>query len=253
MSRYHFCLGNQEENNAVAEPKQTMTIVPSAMDGDNVQMRSYFRHMRKIVQSKSSLLNFGAGTTFCFESACHAWNPNLKIVCADLTKPASVPSYVDSFHCLDLTCDFNVSKSDFDIVTLFEVIEHVDDTDGLLLNAMKHCKPGGIVALSFPNLASLFTRIEILLGFQPHTLEVSNRKANFGTGPFGPLNNPNDLPIHHIRGFTRRAGHDFLRYHDLEIQQSIGGSVGRLDPIWRFVPGFAPVSLFICMKKTASQ
>ncbi len=70
---------------------------------------------------------------------------------------------------------------------------------------INNLKDDGLLICSLPNLASIYARIELLLGFQPHVLEVSNVYGNFGTGIFGKLNNPPGVSIHHIRAFTHKA------------------------------------------------
>jgi len=87
---------------------------------------------------------------------------------------------------------FNLD-SKVDVVTFFEVIEHIDETDILLQNCYNNlkddglliCSHDGLLICSLPNLASIYAWIELLLGFQPHVIEVSNVCSNFGTGIFG--------------------------------------------------------------------
>lgn len=144
------------------------------MDGDQIRRRLYYRHLEKIVKASQSLLNLGSGTSFVFEELCHQWNPALQIVSADLSKPLFKPDYVNAFHSVNVSHSLSLPYKNFDLVTAFEVIEHVDRTDELIRNASNHCRPGGIIAVSFPNLASIFCRFELLLGYQPHILEVSH-------------------------------------------------------------------------------
>lgn len=127
-------------------------------------------------------------------------------------------------------------------------LEHVDKTDSVIRNAAKLCRPNGAVVISFPNLASAYGRLELLMGWQPHVVEVSNERANFGSGWFGRYNNPSDVPIHHIRGITTRAGQELLKYHGLSIRQTIGSSHSRFEGLWRNIPGIAPVNLMISRK-----
>lgn len=48
----------------------------------------------------------------------------------------------------------------FDCITLFDVIEHLADDRGLLLNIAARLKPGGILVLSTPNPRSIGKRIK---------------------------------------------------------------------------------------------
>ncbi|HOV97471.1 MAG TPA: hypothetical protein PLW49_00430, partial [bacterium] len=89
---------------------------------------------------------------------------------------------------------------------------------------------------------------ELMLGFQPHILEVSNERANFGTGIFGKLNNRGNRPIHHIRGITHRAMKEMLEFNGFEIIKAIGYE-WRLKKLFYYFPSIAPVNIFICLKK----
>ena len=215
------------------------------MGGRAEVIRPMYNFVMPYLTKTQSLLNLGAGVSFIFESICHRNYPNLKITSADQLAPAQVPGFVQEFQVIDITRDFAWAKDRFDTVCLFEVIEHVDHTDLLIKNAMRLCRPGGHLIMSFPNLSSIYGRIELLLGYQPHVLEVSNERANFGTGPFGRANNPTDLPVHHIRGITARAGRQLVAHHGLKVQRFCGASWGILDPLWRYLPGLAPVNLLI--------
>jgi 2-polyprenyl-3-methyl-5-hydroxy-6-metoxy-1,4-benzoquinol methylase len=60
-----------------------------------------------------------------------------------------------------------IETGSFDLVTLFEVIEHVDDPGSFLARAAEVVKPGGLVYLTTPNFASLDRRI---LGGEWHAI-----------------------------------------------------------------------------------
>jgi 2-polyprenyl-3-methyl-5-hydroxy-6-metoxy-1,4-benzoquinol methylase len=55
----------------------------------------------------------------------------------------------------------------FDVVVAGEIIEHVFDTDDFLQRIKHLLKPGGIVIVTTPNVASLPRRILLLLGINP--------------------------------------------------------------------------------------
>ena len=46
------------------------------------------------------------------------------------------------------------SKSVFDIVTAFDVMEHVVDLDRALLEIERVCKPGGLIIINLPRMTS---------------------------------------------------------------------------------------------------
>jgi len=154
---------------------------------------------------------------------------------------------INKFIQQDLEVPFQLPDI-YDIVFCFEVIEHVDKTDVLLENCYNHLKKDGLFIIAVPNLSSLFTRIELLLGFQPHILEVSNKKANFGMGVFGRLNNPDDELLHHIRGITYKAMKEMLEFYNFKIVRSIKSN-NRPKIFKALLPlSLSSVVVFICKK-----
>ena len=102
-------------------------------------------------------------------------------------------------------CDLNRDPlpwddATFDCVVCCEVIEHIVDTDRLLAELRRVLKPGGVLVLSTPNLASGINRLFVLLGWQPLSTEVSTRRSNYGN----PLRKPL-VPAGHVRSYTCRA------------------------------------------------
>jgi 2-polyprenyl-3-methyl-5-hydroxy-6-metoxy-1,4-benzoquinol methylase len=92
----------------------------------------------------------------------------------------------------DITANrFPYKRNYFDVIFLGDVIEHVFDTDMLLQNCYDIIKPGGLLLLTTPNVASLGRRMMLLFGISPY-LEYS---------PNHPTNN---LPsVGHIRYYTK--------------------------------------------------
>lgn len=84
----------------------------------------------------------------------------------------------------------------FDVVMLAEVIEHLVDTDHVLVEARRVLKPGGVLLVTTPNLAAWFNRALLAVGFQPAFSEVSTRKV---------YGRPGSQVVGHLRLFTRRA------------------------------------------------
>jgi 2-polyprenyl-3-methyl-5-hydroxy-6-metoxy-1,4-benzoquinol methylase len=63
-------------------------------------------------------------------------------------------------YCVDLKKEQGVIPRDaFDVVTLLDVIEHVDDPRSYLAALLACCRPGGYLLLSTPNIESLNARM----------------------------------------------------------------------------------------------
>lgn len=197
----------------------------------------------------SKVANFGCGSHFSFERVVHNLSPETILCSYDITDPQQVPDFLH-YETRDLTQPF-CGGSSFDAVTFFELIEHVDQTDMILKNVYNNLKEGGRLIFSFPNLAGLLCRVNLILGYQPHILEVSNLYGNFGAGPIGRLSNPNGTPVHHVRGITLRAMIELVRFHGFAVKKIIPYEfrIGRLP---RIFAGLAPVIIMVCEKSKSA-
>lgn len=79
-----------------------------------------------------------------------------------------------------------------DVISAFEVLEHMIDTDGFLRRIFEKLKPGGYVLISTPNINSLRNRVMVPFGAYPVGLEYRNQ-------------------IHHVRLYNARILHSHLR------------------------------------------
>ena len=109
----------------------------------------------------------------------------------------------------------------FDLIFCGEVIEHLYDPDFLLDEVYRALVPGGIFILTTPNFASWFSRIILLLGFQPYLSEVSLR---YNVGKF-KSNVPKTEVSGHIRCFTLKALRELLELHNFKIKDLFGVEV----------------------------
>jgi len=191
-------------------------MVENTQGGDNFIDSSLYELAITHIEDHQHILNLGCGSHFNFEK--NLLNKrNVTITSCDIN-PINTP--YESEHLIFFRQDVEklfTLDSKVDVVTFFEVIEHIDETDILLQNCYNNLKKEGLLICSLPNLASIYARVELLLGFQPHILEVSNVCSNFGTGVFGKLNNQNNEPIHHIRGFTLAAIKEMLKYYGFDM------------------------------------
>lgn len=214
--------------------------------GDNKLYQSFYSLIFDFIHDGDKLLNLGCGIRFIFEKALSE-EKRVEITSCDVLvlkeKPDCVANVINKTVEEELILD-----KKFDVVTFFEVIEHIDKTDMLLKNCFNNLKDDGYLIFSFPNLASIYSRIELLFGLQPHVLEVSNERGNFGTGFFGKYNNKSNASIHHIRGITQKAMREMVKYHGFDLIKIIGYEF-RFKYLFYYLPKIAPINIFICRKK----
>jgi len=86
----------------------------------------------------------------------------------------------------DVSSRWPVESAYFDAVFAGEIIEHIIDTDFFLQECARVMRPGGVLVISTPNMASLGRRILLLLGLNP-MIDTALRKDQAG----------------HVRYFTR--------------------------------------------------
>lgn len=87
-------------------------------------------------------------------------------------------------------------QCEFDLVTMIETIEHLEDVEHCLTEVARVTRPAGCLLVTTPNLASWHGRLSLLLGFQPFTLDVGFRHH------YGSLVRFSGKSAGHIRGFT---------------------------------------------------
>ncbi|MBS7610479.1 class I SAM-dependent methyltransferase [Candidatus Bathyarchaeota archaeon] len=115
---------------------------------------------------------------------------------------------------LDVSKDkIPLSDGSIELVTAFELIEHLLNPDHMLKEVFRILKSGGQFLLSTPNLASWANRIALLLGYQPYNAEISTeivagvpwRAYSFAK------------PSGHIRPYTLRALKELLSYYGFTV------------------------------------
>jgi SAM-dependent methyltransferase len=209
----------------------------SSQDGTNDSFRPFYPNASKVIRKFQSaqIINLGSGNTFTFENYISHNSVASSFVAVDLIE------FKVDFYFLDIkkvtfdVCDLDLlllpflSNKKFNVVCIFEVLEHVDNIDELLQNAYSFMDDDSRLLVSFPNLSSLLSRFSILLGFQPHILEASNKFPTSGMGILGGLNYKGGPSIHHIRGLTYRAVKALLQSHGFEIVDKRGFS---FFPLW---------------------
>jgi SAM-dependent methyltransferase len=128
---------------------------------------------------------------------------------------------------------FPFEDGSVDLVVANQVLEHTKEIFWTLSEVSRILKPGGIVIVGVPNLASLHNRILLLLGRQPSTIEL-----------LGP----------HVRGFTRGAFERFVTADGyFDIMAVAGSNFYPFPPpaanlLSRVLPTMAVGLFFMCQR-----
>jgi len=143
--------------------------------------------------------------------------------------------------------------SSLDLVTSFEVIEHLLDPDHMLDEAWRLLRTGGLLLVTTPNLGSWVNRLILAAGYQPYTAEVSARRmygVPFKGGSYG------SRPSGHIRPFTLRALREIVEAHGFRIER-VAGAPGveprnklfnLIDSMFARLPGLARRLVVLAVK-----
>jgi ubiquinone/menaquinone biosynthesis C-methylase UbiE len=105
----------------------------------------------------------------------------------------------------------------FDIVTCFGMLDYLDWFDVAVREFSRVLTPGGIVAVTLPNLASWHNRIALLFGYQPRDVEFCSVRA-VGLAPFYR----SVTPVGHVHSVTTRAFREFMDVMGFEELRTLG-------------------------------
>lgn len=95
-------------------------------------------------------------------------------------------------------------SAEVDLVFAGEIIEHLLDTDGFLAEVRRVLRPGGVLVITTPNLASFENRLRLLLGAYPNW--VDHRLGSSG----------------HVRAYTPRLLRAQLGVHGFTVERHVG-------------------------------
>jgi SAM-dependent methyltransferase len=127
-----------------------------------------------------------------------------------------------NFHQADLGSE-EIPFVDCQVITLFETIEHIFNTDFLLKSIRRSISKDGILFVSTLNVVSWKNRILVPLGIQPLNTEVSTKKLSYGFR-LKSLKKRVDFwqPAGHIRPFTLHSLCDILEDNGFSVIKSFG-------------------------------
>jgi 2-polyprenyl-3-methyl-5-hydroxy-6-metoxy-1,4-benzoquinol methylase len=97
------------------------------------------------------------------------------------------------------TLDFSEFENRFDLVIAMDILEHLRNPDEVLMRAVRALRGDGTVILDVPNVANLFVRLLLMMGYFPY-------------GGQGILDRT------HVNFFTLRSTLEMVRQSGLKVQ-----------------------------------
>ena len=127
-----------------------------------------------------------------------------------------------TFSCSDFNSD-SLPLRDCQVITVFETIEHIFNTDFLLNSIRKSISDDGVLLITTLNVVCWKNRILVPLGIQPFNTEVSTQKLSYGYR-LGSLKHRMDnwKPAGHIRPFTIYSLCDLIQDNGFQVINSFG-------------------------------
>jgi SAM-dependent methyltransferase len=111
----------------------------------------------------------------------------------------------------------------FDFIVAAELIEHLENTDNLVIESSRYLKSGGYLIITTPNLAAWYERILLLIGMEPLMAEVSYCSRTFGKRLlYRLMGRGASPPIGHLRLFTPAALKELCEYHGMPLVKHAG-------------------------------
>jgi SAM-dependent methyltransferase len=149
---------------------------------------------------------------------------SVKVAGADVSKECklSCESKGIDFSCIDFNSEA-LPFRDCQVITVFETIEHIFNTDFLIESVHQCLSKDGILLITTLNVVCWKNRILVPLGIQPFNTEVSMNKLSYGYR-INSLRRRIDLwkPAGHIRPFTLYSLCDLLQDNGFRIVKSFG-------------------------------
>lgn len=116
--------------------------------------------LRRELSKNAAILDVGCGTGQFLEDISDFPNRCGCDVSAEALRLTALRNPRIALELIEANRPLPFAHVQFDCITLFDVIEHLSDDRGLLLNIAARLKPGGILVLSTPNPSSIGKRIK---------------------------------------------------------------------------------------------
>jgi ubiquinone/menaquinone biosynthesis C-methylase UbiE len=113
----------------------------------------------------------------------------------------------------------------FEIVTCFGMLDYLAWFDVAIREFSRVLVPGGLLAVTLPNLASWHNRVALLLGYQPRDIEFCSLRA-VGLAPFYR----STLPVGHLHTPTTRAFREFMSLMGFDEVRTVALRPGNNPP-----------------------
>lgn len=130
-------------------------------DRDKEPMRQafelYLEHIEKALGRKGRLLDVGAATGYFLAIAkSRGW----EVAGVEISDHAAALGRAKGFNIqTGILENLNLQEQSFDVITLFDVVEHLRDPKATLLEAGRLLKPGGLLVVTTPDSGSVWARV----------------------------------------------------------------------------------------------
>jgi len=183
----------------------------------NEVLRLLSRH--KITAYKYLDLGCGSGT-FTYEVAKHAEAKEVYGIDIDDEKLNHAPNPIKTLK-LDLQHEkLPFPSKHFDLITAFEVIEHLAYSDNLVQESFRALREGGYFLITTPNLASWVNRLLVLLGYQPDFRTIEPSKYYLVGLPYAPKKYSSY--VGHLSSYTLKALTSILSLYGFKTVDKMG-------------------------------
>ena len=200
---------------------------------------SYLDMLARRHPQLGDLLDVGAATGFFLELArSRGWK-----TCG--VEPSRYASQVASQKNLTVhqgvVEDLNLPDASFDVITMWDVIEHVKDPDESLKAASRLLRPAGTLALNTPDAGSLLAR---LLGLKWHLVVPPEHLVLFGQESLRRLLRANGFTVTALHRIGKRFSIQYVlqtlaRWQGLSVWHKAAG----LSRRWGFGNWGIPINL----------
>jgi SAM-dependent methyltransferase len=198
-------------------------------------IRGGFRALLRRVPRARNLLDVGCGDGHATQLYASTWGiPLADVVGVEAQDKYRAPGHPFRVCAVDVERErLPFPDRSFDVVVCNQVLEHLKTVIGPLREMMRVTQTGGFIAVGIPNLASLASRIYLLLGRDPICLA---------------------FPGPHVRGLTHRSFGRMLRSNPNLSLEAVSGAVfypaplGLGEPLARAFPGLACYTFYLARK-----